>query len=128
MQYEDIQSWTMLTASHSYVWVKDAICDVNKQNQSELRNIDFKIEPNKAKNVFCFLLILASFNCSYLWNQLTNFNEVFCKIWLWKWCIQLKRKLWTGFGWLQTDFAWSYHIRGYTELDNAHCFSQFCIG
>ena len=55
------------------------ICDVIKQNQSEVGNIDFKIEPNIAENIFCFLLFLASFNCSYLWNQLTNFNEVFCK-------------------------------------------------
>ena len=56
------------------------ICDVIKQNQSEVGNIDFKKEPNKAENVFCFLLFLASFNCSYLWNQLTNFNWIFCKI------------------------------------------------
>ena len=55
-------------------------CDVIKQNQLEVGNIDFKIEPNKAENVFCFLLFLASFNCSYLWNQLTNFNVVFCKM------------------------------------------------
>ena len=55
-------------------------CDVIKQNQSEVGNIDFKIEPNKAENIFCFLLFLASFNCSYLWNQLTNFNGFFCKM------------------------------------------------
>ena len=29
-------------------------CDVIKQNQSKVRNIDFKIEPNKAEIVFCF--------------------------------------------------------------------------
>ena len=34
------------------------ICDVIKQNQSEVGNIDLKIEPNKAENVFCFLLFL----------------------------------------------------------------------
>ena len=38
------------------------ICDVIKQNQSEVGNIDF----NKAENVFCFPLFLASFNCSSL--------------------------------------------------------------
>ena len=54
--------------------------DVIKQNQSEVGNIDFKIEPNKVEFIFCFLLLLASFNCSYLWNQLTNFNGVFCKM------------------------------------------------
>ena len=31
-------------------------CDVIKQNQSQLRNIDFKIQLNRAENVFCFLL------------------------------------------------------------------------
>ena len=56
------------------------ICDVIKQNQSEVGNIDFKIEPNKIENAFCFLLFLASFKCSYLWNHLTNFNGVFCKM------------------------------------------------
>ena len=29
-------------------------CDVINQNQSELRNIDFKIGPNKVENVFLF--------------------------------------------------------------------------
>ena len=58
------------------------ICDVIKQNQSENGNIDFEIEPNKAENVFCFLLFLAFFNCSYLWNQLTNLNGAFCKMYL----------------------------------------------
>ena len=37
------------------------ICDVIKHKQSELRNIDFKIESNKAENIFCFLLFLATF-------------------------------------------------------------------
>ena len=39
------------------------ICDAIEQNQLEVGNIDFKIEPNKAENVVCFLLFLASFNC-----------------------------------------------------------------
>ena len=55
-------------------------CDGIKQNQSEHGNIDFEIEPNKAENVFCFLLFLGSVNCSYHWNTLTNFNRVFCKM------------------------------------------------
>ena len=28
--------------------LREVICDVIKQNQSEVGNIDFKIEPNKA--------------------------------------------------------------------------------
>ena len=45
------------------------ICTVIKQNQSKVGNIDFKIEPNKAENVFCYLLFFADFNCSYLQNN-----------------------------------------------------------
>ena len=55
-------------------------CDVIKQNQSEVGNIDFTIQPNKAENFFCFLLFLASFNWSYLWNHSINFNVIFCKM------------------------------------------------
>ena len=32
-----------------------------------------KIQPNKAKSLFCFLLFVQSFNCLYLWNKLSNF-------------------------------------------------------
>ena len=42
------------------------MCDVIKQNQLEVGNIDFKTQPNKAESVFCFLLFLESFNCSYI--------------------------------------------------------------
>ena len=40
-------------------WVRHSlltICDVIKQNQSEVGNIDLKIQPNKSENVLCFLL------------------------------------------------------------------------
>ena len=36
-----------------------AICDVIKQNQSEVGNIDFKIEPNKAEFVFLFPIVFG---------------------------------------------------------------------
>ena len=50
-------------------------CDQSKS----VRSRKYWLEPNKAENVFCFLLFLASFKCLYLWNQLTNLNKVFCK-------------------------------------------------
>ena len=56
------------------------ICDVNKQNESELANTVFKIRPNKAYSFFCFLLFVESFNCLYLWNQLPNLCGVFTKL------------------------------------------------
>ena len=34
-------------------------CDAIKQNQSEVGNIDFKIQPNKAENVLCFLFFFG---------------------------------------------------------------------
>ena len=35
------------------------ICDVIKQNQSEPRNIDFKIEPNKAEKCLLFPIVFG---------------------------------------------------------------------
>ena len=43
-----------------------------KQNESELASTVFKIQPHKANSFFWFLLFLQSFNCLYLWNQLSN--------------------------------------------------------
>ena len=54
--------------------------DVIKQNESELTNTIFKIQPNKADSFFCFLLFVQSFNCSCLWNQLPNLCRVFTKL------------------------------------------------
>ena len=56
------------------------ICDVIKQNESELANTVFKIQPNKADSSYCFLLFVQSFNCLYLWNQLHNLYGVFTKL------------------------------------------------
>ena len=56
------------------------ICDVIKQNESELADTVFKIQPNKADSYFCFLLFVQSFNCLYLWNQLSNLCGVFTKL------------------------------------------------
>ena len=41
------------------------MCDVIKQNQSEIGNIDFKIHTNKTENVFCFLLFWALWGENY---------------------------------------------------------------
>ena len=51
-----------------------------KQNESELANTPFKIQPNKADSFVCFLLFVQSFNCLYLWNQLPNLSGVFTKL------------------------------------------------
>ena len=51
-----------------------------KQNESELPNIVFNIQPNKAYSFFCSLLFVQSFNCLYLWNQLPNLCGAFTKL------------------------------------------------
>ena len=62
-----------------YLWfcVEETICDVIKQNESELTNTVFKIQSNKADS---FLLFVQSFNCLYLWNQLLNLCGIFTKL------------------------------------------------
>ena len=52
---------------------------VVKQNESELADTVFKIQPNKANSFFCFLLFVQSFNCLYFWNQLPHLCGVFTK-------------------------------------------------
>ena len=49
--------------------------DVINQNESELANIVFKIQQNKADS----FLFVQSFNCLYLWNQMPNLCGVFTK-------------------------------------------------
>ena len=55
-------------------------CDVIKQNESELANTVFKIQPNKPDSFFCFLVFVQSFNCLYLWNQLLNLCGICTKL------------------------------------------------
>ena len=54
--------------------------DVIKQNELELANAVFKIQPNKTNSLFGFLLFVQSFNCLYLWNQLPNLCGGFTNI------------------------------------------------
>ena len=45
--------WKHVSKIQNHGYIKTVIC-CDQANQSEVRNIDFKIEPNKADNVFCF--------------------------------------------------------------------------
>ena len=64
----------------SWPCVVHSICDVIKQNESELANTVLKIQPNKANSFLCFWLFVQSFSCLYLRNQLPNFCGVFTKL------------------------------------------------
>ena len=56
---------------------KIIICDVIKQNELELANIDFYIELIIAFNFLCILSFWASLKWLYLWNRLLNFYVIF---------------------------------------------------
>ena len=87
-----------------------SICDVIKQNESLLTNTVFKIQSNKADSFFCFLLFVQSFNCLYLWNQLSNLCGVFTKLKPKQYPNRKCRKTKNHIFWLQTHFAWLHHI------------------
>ena len=83
-------------------------CDVIKQNQSEVGNIDFKIEPKKSREcllfpiVFDILKLLISLEPidQFQWGFLQN---VAVKM------VHTVIKMKAEFDRLQTDFAWSHH-------------------
>ena len=66
-------------------------CNVIRQNESELANTVFKIQPNKAD----------SFNCLYLWNQLPNLCGVFSKL----------REVLTQLLFQNLNFAFFHHFK-----------------
>ena len=85
------------------------ICNVIKQNESELLNTVFKIQPHKADSFFCFLLFVQSFTCLYFWNQLLNLCGILNKLKPKQYPNRKCQKTKNHF-WLQTHFAWSHHI------------------
>ena len=79
-----------------------------KQNESELANTVFKIQPNKADSFFCFLLFVQSFNCLHLWDQLPNLCGVFTKLKPKQYANRKCQKTKIIF-FVSTHFAWSHH-------------------
>ncbi len=53
-------------------------CDMINVNQSFVGNIDFKIQPLKENNFFCFLLFFKTYIYSYFSIPLTDFFFNFC--------------------------------------------------
>ena len=53
------------------------LCDVIKQNESELANIDFKIQSIITSNFLCIFMFWAALKCWYLLNQKSNFDGGF---------------------------------------------------
>ena len=104
--------WTVAVILTQYI----NICDVIKQNGLELANTVFKIQPNKADSFFCFWLFVQSFNCLYLWNQLSNLCGIFTKLKPKEYpnrkCQKKKKKKNNIFR-LQIHFVWSHHKCGH---------------
>ena len=72
--------------------VSSSICNVIKQNESELANIDLQIEPIMVVNFIFILLFSASLKWLYLWNRTLNFDGGFSIIKIWNWGIIMKMK------------------------------------
>ena len=103
------------------IWCRIQICDVIKQNESELANTVFKIQLNKATCFFCFLLFLQ--NISYICIFRTN-----CSITMGFSNTQIgnAKKLKTHTFRLQTHFVWSHHIFMLLFLPSDESLGWFC--
>ena len=86
----------------------DCICEVIKQNESYVGNIDFEIHPTIVWNSFCILLFSAGQNCLYLLNRKSDFDKVFSKTKLS--ITKLTTNLKFDSAQHKTRFAWSHHI------------------
>ena len=79
-------------------------CDVFKENEWELANIDFEIEPIIVFYFHCILLYLASQKWLYLWNCKFNFDGGFNRIQLQN-KVNNETELCGGFNLGQTHFT-----------------------
>ena len=69
-------------------------------NQSQVRNIDFEIQPKEGNNTLCFLLFLQPFNSSHLWNYICPIS-----MWFSAKC-SLANTVYNEVKMVETEFAW----------------------
>ena len=50
-----------------------------KGNESDVGNIDFELQAKRDDKFVCFILFLNLKNCSYLGNQMSDWDEVWIK-------------------------------------------------
>ena len=55
-------------------------CDMIKGNESDVGNIDFELQATRGDEFLCFTLFLKFNNCSYLWNQMSDWDEIWIKM------------------------------------------------
>ena len=56
------------------------ICDMIKGNESDVGNIDFELQAKRGNKFLCFTLFLNLKNCSYLCNQMSDWDGVLIKM------------------------------------------------
>ena len=49
-------------------------------NESDVGNIDFELQPKKGDKFLCFTLFLNVKNCSYLCNQMSDWDGIWIKM------------------------------------------------
>ena len=60
-----------------------------KGNESDVGNIDFELQAKTGDKCLYFILFLASKNWLYLYNQMSNWDGVWIKMWHLKWASDL---------------------------------------
>ena len=51
-----------------------------KGNESDVGNIDFELQAKRGNKFFCFTLILNLKGCSYLCNQMSDWDGIWIKM------------------------------------------------
>ena len=67
-----------------------------KGNESDVRNIDFELQAKRDDKFCSFTLFLKLKNCSYLWNQMSDWDGIWIKMYHFKWASDLywKKQNW----------------------------------
>ena len=55
-------------------------CDMIKGNESDVGNIDFELQAKRGDEFLCFTLFLNLKNCSYLCNQMSDWDGISIKM------------------------------------------------
>ena len=56
------------------------ICDMIKGSESDVENIDFELQAKRGDKLLCFVLFLKLKNCSYLRNQISDWDGIWIEM------------------------------------------------
>ena len=86
------------------------ICDMIKGNESDVGNIDFELQAKRGGKFLYFTLFLNLKKCSYLCNQMSDWDGVWIKMQHFKWTSDLNKKSKIEYCRHVTHSPWSCHI------------------